>query len=520
MLFSMDQRNHPWLQRAVTEPEFGRLFKLLDALSRPAGVSDKFADPGAQDRGNLVLVVDLDGALIPSNARHEVFWSTVSANWRAIFGFALSKVARHDHAARPGASQEMADVRVDLFPYDPNVIRFIKQRQEQGLKAVLVTTSDQTLADALSQHLGLFDQAFGTVLPDEDAGGTAMDALAETTFVYLTGSHPDPVLMASAEKTIFAGDLSENGTVRQDGVIGAEGTKSRTVSAKTYLRLIRPHQWIKNTLVFLTALLAVELSPAHLAQCVAAFVIFSLVASSVYVINDLLDLSTDRAHPRKRTRPFASGAIPLEHGVWMGPGLFLLGFSLAIPLGQTFLLTVAGYVALTTVYSVYLKHKFLLDIATLATLYTLRIVAGAAATGLPMSGWLLAFSIFFFLSLAAVKRQAELVGGPATGRSAGSGHGYVAKDLGLVEVIAGISGGLSVLVLAFYLNTPVATEIYTSPLVTWGGSAVLLVWLGRIVFAAHRGKVEDDPVLYAVKDWFSWSCLATMVLLALLGSWT
>lgn len=277
-------------------------------------------------------------------------------------------------------------------------------------------------------------------------------------------------------------------------------------SAVPYLKALRPHQWLKNTLVFLPMLAAHQLDGGTLLTSLLAFICFSLVASSVYVLNDLLDLSADRAHPRKRKRPFASGSIPLSHGTGMAVGLIALGVLLAALMGIEFLAVMLAYLALTTAYSLHLKRRMVVDICVLAALYTARIVAGGVATGIELSVWLLAFSTFFFLSLAAVKRQAELIDSAARGQLTASGRGYHVDDLPIISMVAIGAGYVSVLVMALYVNSPAVVELYDRPEALWGVSAVLLYWITRTVMIAHRGGMHDDPVVFAAKDRVSQIC--------------
>lgn len=238
-----------------------------------------------------------------------------------------------------------------------------------------------------------------------------------------------------------------------------------------------------------------------------AFVCFSLVASSVYVLNDLLDLAADREHPRKKDRPFASGSIPIAHGTWMAAGLLVLGTLFAIGIGGKFLLVMVVYYLLTTTYSLHLKRRIVIDICVLAGLYTARLVAGGVATDIPLSVWLLAFSVFFFLSLAAVKRQAELIDSAARGNLKASGRGYHVDDLPIIAMVAIGAGYVSVLVMTLYVNSPAVVELYAHPAALWGVCAVLLYWITRTVIVAHRGHMHHDPVVYAAKDRTSQLCL-------------
>jgi len=294
------------------------------------------------------------------------------------------------------------------------------------------------------------------------------------------------------------------------------GTGARGL--KPYLKALRPHQWLKNVLVFLPMLTAHQVTGATILASLGAFIAFSLIASSVYVLNDLLDLRVDRLHPRKRNRPFASGAIPIAHGTGMAGGLLLAGGALSLALGGAFALTMLAYYLVTLAYSVNLKRRAVVDICVLAGLYTMRIIAGGVATGIELSVWLLAFSIFFFFSMAAIKRQAELVDMAERGQLDASGRGYTVKDLEIVAMMSLGAGYVSVLVMALYVNSPVVMELYSTPAALWGICFVLLYWISRIVMITHRGHMDDDPVLFAAKDRNSRICAVAIFALALIGA--
>jgi 4-hydroxybenzoate polyprenyltransferase len=293
---------------------------------------------------------------------------------------------------------------------------------------------------------------------------------------------------------------------------------TNTRSAKPYLKALRPYQWVKNVLVFLPMMAAHKLDALTFAYSLLAFLCFSLVASSVYIINDLLDLSADRAHPRKKRRPFASGSLSIADGMWMAVALLFAGGLLAISISSDFLLVMLAYYLLTTAYSLHLKRRIVVDICVLAGLYTARIIAGAVATGIPLSVWLLAFSVFFFLSLAAVKRQAELIDSADRGNLKPSGRGYHTDDLPIISMIAIGAGYVSVLVMTLYLNSPEVVEIYDHPEALWGVCAVLLYWITRTVMVAHRGNMHDDPIIYAAKDRVSHMCLVMILTFIVAGN--
>lgn len=276
---------------------------------------------------------------------------------------------------------------------------------------------------------------------------------------------------------------------------------SRPWSAVPHVKALRPHQWSKNLLVLLPVVAAHELTAQVWVVALLAFVSFSFVASSAYVLNDLLDLTADRAHPRKRNRPLASGKVSRTHALAMALGLLLLGGAFALAVGRwQFVATMMIYYVATTAYSLYLKRKLAIDICTLAGLYVLRIIAGGAATGIELSVWLLAFSMFFFMSLAAVKRQAELVDGAASGREQTPGRAYFVADLPMISMIAIAAGYVSILVLALYINSDAVRILYSEPRLLWAVCPVLLYWITRIVMVAQQGRMDDDPILFAFRD--------------------
>jgi 4-hydroxybenzoate polyprenyltransferase len=285
-----------------------------------------------------------------------------------------------------------------------------------------------------------------------------------------------------------------------------------------YIKSLRPHQWSKNLLVLLPVVAAHDNTIETWIAALLAFVSFNFVASSAYVLNDLLDRAADRAHPRKRNRPLASGALALTHARAMVFGLLLLGGGLALAIGRwEFMAVMVVYYAVTLAYSLYLKRKLAIDICTLAGLYALRIIAGSSATGIELSIWLVAFSMFFFLSLAAVKRQAELVDGATSGRERALGRAYSVADLPIFSMIAVAAAYVSILVLALYIDSDSVRILYREPLLLWAVCPVLLYWTTRIVFVAERGHMDDDPIVFAFRDRASYLC-AILILGSILGA--
>jgi 4-hydroxybenzoate polyprenyltransferase len=267
------------------------------------------------------------------------------------------------------------------------------------------------------------------------------------------------------------------------------------------LRVLRLHQWAKNLLVFLPLLAAHRVGePGALRRVLLAFVSFGLVASSVYVLNDVLDVESDRKHPRKKERPFASGALGLGAGFALVPGLLAAGAGLALLLPPMYGVALATYWFATLAYSVSLKKVAILDVLVLAGLYVARIYAGAFAAGVPVSEWLASFSLFFFFSLAVLKRAAEI----GKRGEALPGRGYHGEDQAPVAMMGIASGYVSVLVLALYVNHPDVTRLYAHPAWLWGLCVLVLYWVSRVWLLAWRGEMNDDPVVFAIRDPVSW----------------
>lgn len=466
-----------------------------------------------------ILVVDLDGTLLKSDMLYESMWSAFARDWRSLFRSALALTK--GKAALKRDFTQAAHVDVTTLPFEAAVVSYIEAWRAAGGRTALVTASDSRLAQAIAAHLKLFDEVHGSDGIRNLEGAQKARFLTETygdrNFSYIGGSGADLAIWKHARRAITvnmspalqqrAADLAEE----------AEHLTPHRPGIGPYLEAVRPHQWMKNALVFLPMLAAHQFSGANLVLSTLAVLAFCLVASSVYILNDLLDLNVDRAHPRKRARPFAAGTLPLASGTWMAAALLAAGAGVALFIGPPFFAVMLGYYALSAGYSLYLKRRIIVDICVLAGLYTIRIVAGGVATGLLPTAWLLAFGIFFFLSLAAVKRQAELVENARQGKLKVTGRGYHVDDLPIISMVSISSGYVAVLVMALYVNSPAVTELYATPEALWGVCAVLLYWITRTVFIANRGGMHDDPVVYAFTDPISQVCFVLVMAFVLMG---
>ncbi len=455
-----------------------------------------------------LLVVDLDGTLLRSDMLHESFWSAFGRDWRSPF---LSMAALTNGRASLKRHLAVAStVEAATLPYDLKVITFVHEWRASGGKTALVTASDRDFAEAIAGHLGIFDEVHGSDgklnLKGDRKGQFLEERFGSKGFTYMGDAMADLPVWKRAAKAIT---VNASATLRREAELVCDSVEHLVTdrkSVKPYIKALRPHQWLKNLLVFLPMLAAHHFNSQTFLLSLLAFVCFSVVASSVYVLNDLLDLAADRVHPRKKLRPFASGSVPIVHGTWMAGGLLILGGLLAICISPSFLLVMMAYYILTTAYSLNLKRRIVIDICVLAGLYTARIIAGGVATEISLSVWLLAFSVFFFLSLAAVKRQAELIDSADRGSLKASGRGYHVDDLPIISMIAIGAGYVSVLVMTLYVNSPAVIELYAHPEALWGVCAVLLYWITRTVMVTHRGYIHDDPVVYAATDRISQMC--------------
>jgi 4-hydroxybenzoate polyprenyltransferase/phosphoserine phosphatase len=456
-----------------------------------------------------VLVVDLDGTLIRSDLLHESFWSALARNWTVPF-----VALRHMLNGRAELKHWLAGrsrIDVTTLPYDPLVLEMIAARRAEGGRIMLVTAADHGLAERVAAHLGLFDEVAGsdgsTNLKGAEKAALLLQAYGPKGFDYLGDARVDlPVWAEAAQSYTLHAPAGLRASV--DAVApGAVHLGAAQGWLRPAWRAMRPHQWLKNLLVFVPVLAAHEMALPPMSAATPAFLAFCLSASAVYVLNDLLDLRADRSHPRKRKRPFASGDLPIQAGVWLFAGLALAGLAIGALVGAEFAALLVLYQVATAVYSLFLKRRAVIDICTLAGLYTLRIVAGGVATGITLSVWLLAFSTFFFFSLAASKRLAELSELDSIGGRLAAGRGYRVEDLPLVAGMALSSGYLAVLVMALYINVPEVQALYTRPEFLWGVCPVLLYWISRVVLWAHRGEMPDDPVVFAMRDRTSLQCL-------------
>ena len=466
----------------------------------------------------LPLVVDLDGTLIRTDMLHESALRILRDKPLDVL-FIPYWLSQGKAVLKRNLSNR-TDFDPSSLPYNQELLDWLKQQRIQGRRLILCTATDHAIAQAISNYLGIFDEVMASDGTTNLAGKHKAQALVQrfghAGFDYAGNSRADLAVWQYARQAIVV-NASGKVTQRAGEICEVEHIfPSPSSSLSTWRRVLRVHQWMKNGLLFVPLLAAHQIAntEAWLALTLA-FLSFSLCASSVYIVNDLLDLESDRQHPRKRNRPFASGLVPASVGVALAPLLLLGSFALAQYVGGHFILWLLFYFVLTCAYSWRLKSLMLLDCLTLAMLYTLRIVAGAAAMSMGLSFWLLAFSVFLFLSLAFVKRYAELEVQLLQGNQKAHGRGYYTSDASLLQTMGITSGYAAVIVLAFYLNSEAVITLYKTPEIIWGTVPVMLFWISWMWMKAHRGEMHDDPLVFAVKD--KASLLAGVVFAAILA---
>jgi 4-hydroxybenzoate polyprenyltransferase len=462
-----------------------------------------------------VIAVDLDGTLTLTDTLHESALCLLRD--RPVNVLALPFWLLGGKAALKAKVADRVDLDVATLPYNSALIEWLKEERAAGKRIVLCTATDKRVAQAIADYLGLFDEVLASDGTTNNAGTNKRAALEAKYGVkgydYAGNSAADIAVWAGARQAIV---VNATDAITKQAAQVATVSKvfpPKPVTLSHWRRVFRVHQWLKNLLLFVPLFAAHQIGNIQsLSTLILAFASFSLCASAVYMANDLLDLESDRKHPRKRHRPFAAAAVPIKTGVILAPLFALASLILGLVVGAAFTAWLVVYFLLTCAYSLWLKRLALIDCLTLAALYTLRIIAGAAAVAITLSFWLLAFSVFIFLSLAFVKRYAELQVQAQAGNSHAHGRGYAVTDAPLVQTLGITAGYAAVLVLALYLHGETVVTLYAQPELIWFAVPLMLFWVSWVWMKAHRGEMHDDPIVFAIKDKAS---LAVAVLIAI-----
>ncbi|MXQ11457.1 UbiA family prenyltransferase [Microvirga makkahensis] len=463
------------------------------------------------------LVVDLDGTLIASDLLIETAFSELGRRPHSLFEM-LRALAR-GKAALKHRLAEPVDFDPGMLPYDPEVLAAIRQARAEGRPVYLASASHEKLVGKIAAHLGLFTGWFAsneiTNLAGEKKAAQLVEAFGERGFDYIGNDAADLPVWEKAART-FA--IRAPARVRRQ--LASKRAEIEHLPCprpgwRTWAKMLRIHQYAKNALIFVPLLTSHHFTMEALTQALLAFVAFSLCASSIYILNDLVDLQDDRRHRSKCNRPLACGAIPLMHGVVTIPILFLSAVAIAAMLSLPFLGVLLGYFALTTAYSFALKRMMIVDVITLAGLYSVRVIGGAAATGIMVSEWLLAFCMMIFMSLALIKRYVELAARRDASLPDPTSRDYRNSDLEIVAALAAGAGFNAVTIFTLYISSDAVNELYTRPHVLWLIGPLLMYWIARALMLASRRLMDDDPVVFAIKDRVSLITAGAMALLVL-----
>lgn len=453
------------------------------------------------------LCVDLDGTLI----RTDVLWESMLLLLRGnpLFLFLLPIWFARGRANLKKQIALRTNLNPANLPYHEPFLNYLRSEKNKGRKIILATASDVILANNIADYIGIFDGVIASDGETNMRGSSKSDELIRRygirQFDYAGNSSVDldvwqdsrhGIVVNAGDKLLYkARELTEVSRVFNE---------PRSL-VRDFLRALRLHQWVKNIIIFVPLLTSHTFTDLHkLKRALVAFVSFSLCSSAVYILNDLLDLDSDRQHQSKKNRPFASGRLAIPIGMVTAPLLLLAGFGAGLLIGTKFLAVLALYIVMTTAYSFRVKQMVLVDVFFLAGLYTMRLVAGHAAEEISFSFWLLAFSMFVFLSLALVKRFTELNHLRMLNKRDSKGRGYTTDDVALVAILGICSGFVATLVMALYVNSAEVQKLYLHPIFLLMICPLLLYWISYVWMRAYRGQMNDDPIVFALKDKISY----------------
>jgi 4-hydroxybenzoate polyprenyltransferase/phosphoserine phosphatase len=452
-----------------------------------------------------VLCVDLDDTLIRGNVLWECLLALLKTRPLLLVMLPFWVLSGRASCKRKLAARTQIDPA--HLPYRQQVLDLIRRERACGRRVVLATAADREIAEAISCHLGLFDEVYGSdgALNLKGANKAAFLAqqFAQTGFDYVGDSTADIEVWRVARGAYVVGTevrAEQAGAVTSIKGIVLEPRATLRTSFRVWFNALRGHHWAKNLLLFLPLVLSHNLAVEPVLRTVIGFALYGLCASGLYILNDLLDLHSDREHPWKRERPFAAGEISIPGGLLAAVLLLSTAFGLGFVLAGSFGLALLGYATLTMLYSLYLKKIALLDVFVLSSFYSFRIVAGALISHTPLSQWFLTFSMFFFLSLAMAKRYSELLHAGDLVKAGNSGRGYHIGDRELLLSLGVGSSFSAVVIFSLYVHSQDVLLLYSSPELLFLLCPIVLYWLSRTWLQAHRGELKEDPVILAIRD--------------------
>ncbi|PHO03416.1 hypothetical protein CSC82_16125 [Rhodobacteraceae bacterium 4F10] len=498
-------------RKELKPAQFDHIFDVLPCNLVRIDQQAQFKKPYRMTSGTnptrIPVFVDLDETLVKTDLALEQLTRLV---FRPDHYGGLISSGREGRSHLKRYLSDQVSIDAAHLPYNAEVVSYLEAQKVLGRRIILATAADITVANAVAAHLGLFDDIIAST-PGQNLKGTAKLAkikeLAQGPFEYLGDCAADIPIWQDAERVGYVNVPSAVRAQVSSGTTVALEVNNKPSWVSALLRAMRPHQWVKNALIFLPLFFSHSYSDGALVtQAMLTFVAFSLLASSVYLVNDLQDLKADRAHQTKRNRPFAAGTLSPKQGLISAGFLMIAALSLsAVCLGAPITVLLLLYLAITFLYSGWLKHYSTIDVIVLTCLYTLRIFIGGVAIDILPSPWLLNFSLFFFLSLALMKRYVELNDVKEQGRD--HSRGYLVTDLPAILAAGIANGSLAVLTLTLYLNSDYVKDTYTSPMLLWLVAPLILFWVQRAWIRALRGLIHSDPVVFALKDSVSRSTL-------------
>ena len=473
----------------------------------------QLAPEASTDAADLPLCVDMDGTLLRIDTLYEAAVGALFADWRIalrVLGWFVEGKAR--------LKQELARRWIfdaATLPYSQSLLAYLRAQRAAGRYMVLCTAAHRDIAERVAEHLGLFDEVIATEGTSNLRGAAKADILCHRFgrhgFVYAGNDATDHAVWECAAAAVLVNAPETVLRVTRASHSGATVLDDRANRVRAMLRAMRPYQWVKSALCLVPPIAAADFTDAHAwAGALTIALAFCLVASGMYLLNDISDLAADRSHPRKSRRPFASGDLSVLAGLTMSPALLLTGIILGWVSGA--LMILLGYLACSLSYTMLLKEKPLVDVFVLAALYTLRLLGGGEASGHHVSLWLLGFSSFLFLSLAFIKRVSELRRLMAAGgERRAKRRGYMVEDAPMLQMFGCSATFASAIVMSLYVQSDIASQGYIHPAVLWGSIPLLLFWQCRLWLATTRGHMHDDPIIYAARDPVSWTVLACLV---------
>ena len=465
-------------------------------------------DPTAVLCGNvsaeIPLCVDLDGTLVLTDILLESLLVLVKQRPWDLF-----RVPAWLFKGKVDFKSELArrvDLPVGLLPYQADFVDYLRRQKEAGRRLILITGADGKIARQIAQYFDLFDDVLAIHEGGNLRGSTKLQVLRERYgdrgFDYAGNDRSDLKIWPYARQALVVHAQAHIKSAARDAARVTQVFGERPACLRALARAVRIHQWSKNLLLFVPLIMSHRFGELGLVKNAGiGFFAFSLCAAGVYLFNDLLDLAADRSHPGKRLRPFAAGELSLLTGLVAVPLLLAAAVVLSLTLPPLFSVLLTLYALSSFLYSITLKALPIIDVLVLSGLYTLRLIAGGAATSIRMSFWLLAFAMFIFFSLAIIKRYSELASLNNTGKSEKiSGRGYWPRDLETLCVLGSCSGYVSVLVMALYINSRQVTILYSHPSILWAICPLILYWISRVWLLAGRGEMHEDPILFALHD--------------------